>query len=79
MEEEEVRGGGSSKGEELTEHTPQDVPSNTALVRELTVYAYQEVMKPCSTNKSGAVFAMISQGDALNFPIRGNENKDCAV
>lgn len=33
-------------------------------------------MKPWPTNKSGAMFAMILQGDALNFWSGWNENKD---
>lgn len=35
-----------------------------------TVYAYQQMMKPCPTTKHGTGFAMVLQGDALHFEIR---------
>lgn len=35
-----------------------------------TVYAYQQMMKPCPTTKHDTGFAMVLQGDALHFEIR---------
>lgn len=63
-----VGGRGGCKGEYLTEHTPQDVPSNATFRHRLTVYAYQRVMRPCTAKTKGLwLFAVILPGAALDL------------
>lgn len=48
-------------------HTSGCAVQHNTHTHRFTVYAYQRMMKPCRTNKRGTGFAMMLQGDALNF------------
>lgn len=51
-------------------HTSGCAMQHNTRTERFTVYAYQQMMKPCPTTKHGTGFAMVLQGDALHFEIR---------